>query len=117
MKKVTIAASCLLAALVIAIPAHADDRNRNRDRDRDYDSYHGYKERPNEKSRHYRRYDNRGHKYNYRGHWRSWNDFDRHVQRYPYLRRHGRYYRDGAHLIFRTCPPDTATCFFFSIGR
>lgn len=111
MKKVTIAVSCFLAALIISVPAHADDRYR------DYGGKHGHKDRPNDQSRHYRRHDNRRHQYGYRGHWRSWKDFDRYVKHYPHLRQHGRYYRDGAHLMFRSCPPDTATCFFFSIGR
>jgi hypothetical protein len=31
--------------------------------------------------------------------------------------RHGHYYREHSHLMFRFCEPDTGNCFFFSIGR
>jgi len=111
MKKVTFSICSILAALAMAHPATAGERYR------DYRDHHGYHERPYDNRRHYRNHDYRGQRYDYQGHWRSWYDFDRYTQRYPHLRQRGHYYHDGAHLMFRSCPPDTDTCFFFSIGR
>lgn len=100
----------LFASLAVALPASASDRYR------DYGGYHGHRERPYDRGRHYGQYKHRSKQYEYRGHWRSWNDFDRYVRKYPDIRQHGHYYRDGVHLMFRSCP-DVNTCFFFSIGR
>ena len=33
------------------------------------------------------------------------------------IEKYGRHYREGGHLMFRFCDPDTGNCFFFSIGR
>jgi len=110
MKRSIIALSCLLVGLAVATPAAAD-------RYRDYDGYDGYKNRPYDRSRHYQHHEHRGHRYSYRGHWRSWDEWDRYTRKHPKVREHGRYYREGAHLMFRSCPPDAETCFFFSIGR
>jgi hypothetical protein len=83
----------------------------------DYDKYRGYRERPYDKGRHYGHYDYKGHRYDYRGHWRSWDQWDRYAKAHPNISRHGTYYRENAHLMFRFCEPGTGTCFFFSIGR
>ncbi|HDP90468.1 MAG TPA: hypothetical protein ENN42_11035 [Thioalkalivibrio sp.] len=114
MKPVILAAGCILAVLALASPALADDRYR------DYDRYDGYRELPYDRHRHHyrnRHHEHRGHRYAYQGHWRSWDEWDRYTRRHPELRRHGRYYYEGAHLMFRTCPPDSNTCIYFSIGR
>ncbi len=120
MKRSVIALCTLAAGLALAPPTMADDR---RDDDRRYDygesyrGHHGYRNRPYDRNRHYRHHNHSKSRYEYHGHWRSWDDFDRYMERHPSLRRHGHYYHDGAHLMFRTCPPDTGTCIFFSIGR
>ena len=109
MKRMILSVLCLFAFLVIAFPAVAD-------RD-DYAGHRGYWERPYDRHRHYEYYEHRGHRYAYCGHWRSWNDWDDYARRHPWIYRHGRYYRDGGHLMFRVCEPGTGNCFFFSIGR
>ena len=82
----------------------------------DYDKYRGYRERPYDKRRHHEHYDYKGHRYGYRGHWRSWDQWDRYAKAHPDISRHGTYYRENTHLMFRFCEPGTG-CFFFSIGR
>ena len=59
----------------------------------------------------------RGRHYDYRGHWRSWDAWDGYYRAHPHWRRHGHYYHDGGHLMFRYCDPDADGCFFFSIGH
>jgi hypothetical protein len=83
----------------------------------DYHKHRGYKERPYDKRRHYGRYDHKGHRYDYHGHWRSWEQWDKYARKHPHIYKHGRYYRENAHLMFRFCEPGTGNCFFFSIGR
>lgn len=83
----------------------------------DYRGYGGYRENPYDEHRNYRYHDYHGHRYTYRGHWRSWNQWDRYARRHPEIYRHGRYYREGGHLMFRFCDPLTGNCIFFSIGR
>ena len=92
---------------------HRPDRYRER---RDYHDYHGYRERPYDKGRHYGHYKHKGHQYEYYGHWRSWDEWDRYSRRNPYILKQGHYYRDNAHLMFRFCEPGSGACFFFSIG-
>ncbi len=108
MKRMIVAVSCFFASLAIAIPAIAA-------RD-DWVGRPGYKERPYGQ-RHYEQHPYKGHNYGYRGHWKSWKDWDRYAREHPSIYKHGEYYREGAHLMFRFCEPGTANCFFFSIGR
>lgn len=108
MRRILAALLCGCVSLVIAASAYADSRYRD---------YHGYKERPYDRGRHYGHYKHKGHKYEYHGHWRSWNDWDRYHRKYPRVQRHGRYYHDGAHLMYRYCDPAADSCVFFSIGR
>ena len=100
MKRTIIALFCFFAAVAIAVPAVAD---------RDYDGHRGYRERPYDQHRHYEHYSYRGHEYNYRGHWRSWNDWDDYAREHPRIYEHGRYYRDQGHLMFRFCEPGRET--------
>jgi len=121
MKKMTIFATCLAAMLMAATPASSADRDRDQgyERYREYDRYQGYRDRPYDQNRHHyrnRHHEHRGQAYVYQGHWRSWNEWDRYLQHRPELRRHGRYYYEGVHLMFRTCP-EPGTCLYFSIGR
>ncbi len=83
----------------------------------DYHEHRGYRKRPYDKRRHYGRYDYKGHRYDYHGHWRSWEQWDRYARKHPHIYKHGRYYRENAHLMFRFYEPGTGNCFFFSIGR
>ena len=95
-----------------------DDRGRGEYRGRpDYRGYKGYRERPYGKNRHYAPYAYKGHRYSYRGHWRSWDEWDRYQRQHPDIRKHGRYYRESGHLMFRFSDPRTGNSFFFSIGR
>lgn len=111
MKSLTLIFCSLLTMPLLIAPAIA------RDRYGDYDGRHGYRERPYDHGRHYGHYDHRGRKYDYRGHWRSWDEWDHYAREHPEIYRHGRYYHDGAHLMFRFCEPDDSACVFFSIGR
>jgi len=106
---------------------HRDDRNDKKRRDnyrdgdhkkgRDYHKYGGYKDRPYQKHRRYEHHDHKGHRYEYHGHWKSWEQWDRYKKAHPDISRHGDYYREDAHLMFRFRDPVTGGLFFFSIGR
>lgn len=120
MKRSCIALCALVTGLSLASLTVADDERdayNRQDFGRDYRGHHGYRDRPYDRNRHYRQLEHHKHRYAYQGHWRSWDDFDHYMERYPALRRHGHYYHDGVHLMFRTCPPDAGMCIFFSIGR
>ena len=94
------------------------DRGQQRYRERlDYHDYHGYREHPYDRGRHYGHYKHKQKRYEYQGHWRSWDEWDRYARRHPEVYKHGHYYRDNAHLMFRFCEPVGGACFFFSIGR
>jgi hypothetical protein len=110
MKRMIVAVLCFFASLAIALPVVAQERRH------DYAGQRGYRERPYGE-RHYGHYEYKGHKYDYRGHWRSWNDWERYAKEHPDLRKHGAYYRQGGHLMFRFYDPRTGSSFFFSIGR
>jgi hypothetical protein len=73
MTRIIIVFLCVFGSTAISIPAVAD---------RDYAGHRGYRERPYDQRRHYENYSYRGHKYNYRGHWRSWNDWDGYARQY-----------------------------------
>lgn len=83
----------------------------------DYHKHRGYRERPYDKHRHYVKYDYKGHLYDYHGHWKSWEQWDRYRKKHPHIYKSGRYYHENVHLMFRFCEPGTSNCFFFSIGR
>lgn len=83
----------------------------------DYHKHSGYGERPYDKRRQYGHNDYKGHRYNYQGHWRSWDQWDRYARKHPEIYKHGGYYRENEHLMFRFCDPVTGNCLFFSIGR
>ena len=59
----------------------------------------------------------RNHAYHYEGHWNSWADWDRYAKRHPDRYRHGRFFHENGHLLFRSCDPMGGGCIFFSIGR
>jgi hypothetical protein len=110
MKRMIVAVLCFFASLAIAIPVIAKDHRP------EYAGHRGYRERPYGQ-RHYEHHEYKGHEYAYRGHWKSWNDWDRYAKEHPDLYKHGRYYREGGHLMFRFNEPGTGNSFFFSIGR
>ncbi len=83
----------------------------------DYHKHRRYRERPYDQNRIYVNYDYKRHRYDYHGHWRSWEQFDRYAKKHPQIYKHGGYYRQNSHLMFRFCEPDTGSCFYFSIGR
>jgi hypothetical protein len=97
--------------------SYAETNRHHYQKRSDYHKYPGYSKRPYDKHRFYVNYDYRGHRYDYYGHWRSWKQWDRYARKHPQIYRHGGYYRQSAHLMFRFCEPGTGNCFFFSIGR
>ena len=96
---------------------HRGDQNRESGNRAEMRRENGYREHPYDKNRHYVKYEHNGHRYDYNGHWRSWEEWDRYAKKHPDIYKYGRYYRENAHLMFRFCAPETDTCFFFSIGR
>jgi hypothetical protein len=135
MKRIIIAALSFFFLFVTAIPVISKDYNRDTQvrRDQkvrpdtpsrpdykkhsDYQNHRGYRERPYDNRRHYEHQDYKGHRYDYHGHWKSWDQWDNYAKKHPDIYKHGTYYRETAHLMFRFCEPGTANCFFFSIGR
>jgi hypothetical protein len=93
-------------------PSRPDYKKRS-----DYQNHRGYRVRPYDNRRHYEHQDYKGHRYDYHGHWRSWEQWDNYAKKHPDIYKHGTYYRENAHLMFRFCEPGTGNCFFFSIGR
>jgi hypothetical protein len=108
MKKLAVSVLSLLAGMAIATPALAAW---------DYSGHHGYRDRPYDMHRHYDRYHRHDHDYHYRGHWRSWKDWNAFYRDHPRWHGRGHYYRESGHLMFRICDPDIGGCMFFSIGR
>jgi hypothetical protein len=111
MKRIVLIALCVFASFAVATPLIAEEHHRN------YAGHHGYRERPYDRNRHYGHYSYKGYSYRYQGHWRSWDDWDRYAREHPDIYKHGGYYHEGGHLMFRYCEPGTGNCFFFSIGR
>jgi len=101
-------------------PKHRDEMDRedrhDYNRRQDYHKHRGYRERPYDQDCYYVNYDYKGHRYDYHGHWRSWEQWDRYAKKHPHIYKHGGYYRQNAHLMFRFCEPSTGNCFYFSIG-
>ncbi len=96
----------------------SDDHGRHEVHGRpDYRGYHGYKSAPYDRGRHYGRYKYNNHQYEYHGHWRSWDQWERYAKQHPHIYEHGHYYRENTHLMFRYSDPGTGECFFFSIGK
>ncbi len=91
-----------------------EDR-RDYNRRQDYHKHLGYRERPYDQDHYYVNYDYKGHRYDYHGHWRSWEQWDRYAKKHPHIYKHGGYYRQNSHLMFRFCEPGTGNCFYFSI--
>jgi hypothetical protein len=108
MKRSLVAALCILSSVLTATPVLGAPN---------YSHYRGYRHGPYDTHRHYDRFVYREHPYAYRGHWRSWRDWEAYKRHYPKLYTHGGYYRDHGHLMFRYCDPHGGSCFFFSIGR
>ena len=94
---------------------YGEQDRRDYNRRQDYHKHRGYRERPYD-DRYYVNYDYKGHRYDYNGHWRSWEQFDRYAKKHSHIYKHGGYYRQSSHLMFRFCEPDTGNCFYFSIG-
>jgi len=123
MKRMIIAAFIFFFLLATAIPVFSKDYNRDSHGRRDYkerpdyQNHRGYRERPYDNRRHYEHHDYKGHRYDYHGHWGSWEQWDKYAKTHPNIYKHGTYYRENAHLMFRFCEPGTGNCFFFSIGR
>jgi hypothetical protein len=96
------------------------DKDRRHHRDYEYrhpkQRPHGYRPEPYDRRYpHPRVWKNRP--YHYEGHWDSWADWDRYAKRHPDRYRHGRYIREGGHLLFRFYDPMGGGYLFFSIGK
>ena len=135
MKRMIIAVLSAFFLMAIATPVISKDYNRdthNRRNDKrhldnphrhnnnkrpNYQNHRGYREHPYDRHRSYGHYDYKGHRYDYHGHWRSWEQWDNYSRKHPNIYKHGTYYHESAHLMFRFCDPGTGGCFFFSIGR
>ncbi|MEJ2154940.1 MAG: hypothetical protein P8X96_06370 [Desulfobacteraceae bacterium] len=96
---------------------HRTYRHNDHDRRYEYRKHHGYSEHPYQKHRRYSHYVHKGHRYGYQGHWRSWDQWHRYAKGHPKIYKHGSYYREGGHLMFRFRDPVSGSFFFFSIGH
>jgi len=96
---------------------HRQEIRRESPKYPDYGKHRGYRKSPYDKHRHYDHYDYKGRRYDYHGHWRSWEEWDKYARKNPQTYKDGRYYHENAHLMFRFCDPITGSCVFFSIGR
>lgn len=92
-------------------------RHDDHDRRNDYGKFRGYSEHPYQAQRRYQHYVHKGHQFGYQGHWGSWAQWHRYANAHPGIYKHGDYYRDGGHLMFRFLDPVSGGYFFFSIGR
>ena len=143
MKRIIIAALSFFFLFATAIPVISKDNNRNTNGRRDYnkrpdnlrrpdyqnhrvnkkrshDNRRNYKKHQrrnyNHHSRNYKYHNYSDRRYNYKGHYGSWNQWDSYRRQHPDVVRHGSYYREGGHLMFRFSDPG-GNHFFFSIGR
>ncbi len=126
MKKVVIYLVALMFLFTGMSFAGQNDRRKNDQKgyyqeQQDVQRYHK-KHKKHRKDRHeYRGYRDKyyGQRHHppkrYRGHWRSWDQFDRYRRDHRSEYRHGRYYQNNGHLYFRF-QTDEGT-FSFSIGR
>ena len=129
MKKIIIATLLSLVFLfTTAIPViaknHKGDRGHSNyqkqhvDKRQHHDNRRDYERHDNRRhhTRNYKHHDYKGRRYNYKGHYGSWNQWDSYRRQHPDVVRHGSYYREGGHLMFRFSDPG-GNHFFFSIGR
>lgn len=143
MKRIIIAALSFFFLFATAIPVISKDYNRDTNGRRDYnkrpdnlrrpdyqnhrvnkkrshDNRRNYKKHQrrnyNHHSRNYKYHNYSDRRYNYKGHYGSWNQWDSYRRQHPDVVRHGSYYREGGHLMFRFSDPG-GNHFFFSIGR
>lgn len=128
MKKILLAIILLIFSLSV-IPVvdagKSDKRSKKRQTfdqqyDRGYTKNHGPRGGydhgwGHHKKNKHRRYDHRSPKYHNRGHWNSWDKWDRHYRRNHHKYRDGKYDRDrDGFLRFRFCDGE-GFCFSFSI--
>ena len=116
MKRITIIILSFIFITASLSPAIAKNGRNNKHYNTDNHYTRGYHYRPHD-NRHYDNRYHRGRKHNYRGHWRSWNEWESYYRHHPEMHRHGNYFHDGPHLMFQFCDSGTDSCFFFSIGR
>jgi len=119
MKKLLILAFALLISVSFIMPVNAGQKQRQK-QNKQQQKQQRYQK--NKQPRYY----GQGYRYNhhgtrdyrpkhYRGHWRSWNEWESHrkYNRQPY--RNGRYYRENNNLYFEFENEDGR--FVFSIGK
>ena len=114
MKKIITTILVSLALLIFtAVPATAGRGNRG------YDRYHDngrHLHRGWHHSHNYTYHHRHGKKYRYKGHYGSWDRWERYKRHHPNIERRGHYYHEGGHLMFGFTD-DFGNSFFFSIGR
>jgi hypothetical protein len=125
MKRMIIVALSFFFLFATAIPVISKENNRNTN-NRGHSNYqkqhvdkrqsHDNNRNYNHHSRNYKYHNYNGRRYNYKGHYGSWNQWDSYRRQHPDVVRHGSYYREGGHLMFRFSDP-IGNYFFFSIGR
>ncbi|HUV77628.1 MAG TPA: hypothetical protein VMW06_06180 [Desulfobacterales bacterium] len=102
-------------------PSRPDYQNHRVNKKGSHDNRRNYKEQQRRNYRHhsrnYKYHDYNDRRHNYKGHYGSWNQWNSYARTHPDIYRHGTYYRENSHLMFRFCEPGTGNCFFFSIGR
>ena len=104
-----------LFATAIPVISKENNRNTNNRGHSNYQKQHVDKRQSHDNNRNYKYHNYNGRRYNYKGHYGSWNQWDSYRLQHPDVIRHGSYYREGGHLMFRFSDPG-GNYFFFSIG-
>ncbi len=115
-KLITIIILSLVLVFTTSITVVAKNHRGNKDyrNNEQQERYHGHN-RGDHHSRNHKHHYYHGKKYDYKGHYGSWNEWERYKKRHPNIERRGRYYRQDGHLMFGFS--DSSGSFFFSIGR
>jgi hypothetical protein len=115
MKKLFLFLFAIFISIILVTPVNAGRGDKGSQRgNQSYERQHG----PMHYGQGYRfnHYDHRNyHPRNYRGHWRSWHEWDDHYRNHRNWYRDGRYYRENGFLYFEF--ENDGQRFCFSIGR
>ena len=115
MKKITTIILSLVFLLATSMPVIAKNQ-RNK---KYHNNGHHYNQQYHQHRHHsynHKYHERNGKKYRYKGHYGSWDRWERYRRQHPNITRRGRYYHEGGHLMFGFTD-EFGNAFFFSIGR
>jgi len=113
-----------LFATTISVTAEDKKVNRHHNNGRQNNNSYHQDDRYDNYNNNYNNYNNRprshydeGKRYDYGGHYKSWDEWQRFRSQNPHVNRNGKYFHDaGGHLMFGFTD-EGGNAFFFSIGR